>query len=140
MKRRIGKYEFDSVAELEAAIDSLGFETDENGSKYPTHKHLIIRLGNIVITPGEYDSDGNEVVAPILSDKHHVDVLWKGLQGAPIMEEITTIDENGDEVVEEIISDYEEPTHPIGWGEKAVDVQGEGLHSFLGMKYTELKL
>ena len=131
MKRRIGKYEFDSLAELEAAIDSLGFETDENGSKHPTHKHTIVKLGNIVITPGEYDSDGNELVAPILSDKYHVDVLWKGLQGAPIVE---IVDE------EEMIVGYEEPTHPVGWGEKAVEVNDEGLHSFLGLKYTELKL
>ena len=72
--------------------------------------------------------------------KYHVDVLWKGLRGAPIMEEITTIDEEGNEVIEEVLSGYEEPTHPVGWAEKAVDVQGEGLHGFLGMRYEELKL
>lgn len=140
MSRRIGKYEFNSVAEVEAAIDSLGFEDTEDGGRIATHKHTIIRLGNVVLTPGEYDEEGNEITAPVLSDKYHVDVLWKGLKGAPIYEEVETIDENGDTITEEIISGYEEPTHPIGWGDKAVEVTGEGLHGFYGMKYSELKL
>ena len=114
---RIAKYEFDSREQAQSKIDALGTATDEDGNEYPTHKHTIVHLGNIVEQQGQYDEEGNEVVAPVLSDKWHVDVLWKDLEA----------DEDG--VID----------HPYGWKSYAVDIDGDGVHSFLGLSYNSYK-
>ena len=67
------KYEFGSQSAATAKINALGVEEGGN----PTHRHSIARLGYIVTTPGEYDAEGNETKAPVMSDKYHVDVLWR---------------------------------------------------------------
>lgn len=108
---RIAKYEFDSREQAETKINSLGTATDEEGNEYPTHKHTIVHLGHIVQQQGQYDEDGNETVAPVLSSKYHVDVLWKGIED-----------------------------HPYGWKSYAVDVSGNGVHSFLGLNYDSYKI
>ena len=107
---RIAKYEFDSKEQAETKINALGVATDEDGNEYPTHKHTIVHLGHIVEQQGQYDEDGNEVVAPVLSSKYHVDVLWKGIDD-----------------------------HPYGWKSYAVDIDGDGVHSFLGLSYNSHK-
>ena len=71
---KIGKYAFDSQAQAESKIEALG--VNEDG--YPTHKHSIVKLGNIVLTQGTYDEEGKELTAPVLSSTYHVDVLWDG--------------------------------------------------------------
>ena len=114
---KIAKYEFDSKEQAETKIQGLGVATDENGNEYPTHKHTIVQLGNIVLEQGEYDEEGNETVAPVLSDKWHVDVLWKDLEA----------DEDG--VID----------HPYGWKSYYVDIDGDGVHSFLGLSYNAHK-
>ena len=114
---RIAKYEFLDKEQAETKIQGLGVATDENGNEYPTHKHTIVQLGNIVLQQGEYDEEGNETVAPVLSDKWHVDVLWKDLEA----------DEDG------VIN------HPYGWKSYAVDIDGDGVHSFLGLSYNAHK-
>ena len=114
---KIGKYEFDSREQAQTKIDALGTATDEDGNEYPTHKHTIVHLGNIVLEQGEYDEEGEEVSAPVLSDKWHVDVLWVNLEA----------DEN------------EEVDHPYGWKSKSVSLDGDGVHSFLGLSYESLK-
>ena len=108
---RIAKYEFDSKEQAETKINALGTAQDENGNEYPTHKHTIVHLGHIVQQQGQYDEDGNETVAPVLSSKYHVDVLWKGIDD-----------------------------HPYGWKSYAVDVSGNGVHSFLGLNYDSYKI
>ena len=113
----ISKYEFNSKEQVETKINALGTATDEDGNEYPTHSHTIVHLGNIVLEQGEYDEDGNETVAPVLSDKWHVDVLWKDLEA----DEDGTID------------------HPYGWKSYAVDIDGDGVHSFLGLSYNAHK-
>ena len=110
MKINIGKYAFDSKEQAQTKIKGLGVETDENGNEYPTHKHTIVQLGNIVLQQGEYDADGNETKAPVLSDKYHVDALFKGLDD-----------------------------HPYGWKSYSVDIDGDGVHSFLGLSYNAHK-
>jgi len=55
---KIGKYEFDSREQAQTKIDALGTATDEDGNEYPTHKHTIVHLGNIVLEQGEYDEEG----------------------------------------------------------------------------------
>jgi hypothetical protein len=107
---KIAKYAFDSKEQVETKIKSLGTATDENGNEYPTHKHTIVQLGNIVLEQGEYDEEGNETKAVVLSDKYHVDALFKDLDD-----------------------------HPYGWKSYAIDITDEGTHSFLGLSYTNLK-
>jgi len=107
---KIAKYEFLDKEQAKTKIKSLGTAQDENGNEYPTHKHTIVQLGNIVLEQGEYDEEGNEVVAPVLSDKWHVDVLWKGVED-----------------------------HPYGWKSYAVEIEGNGVHSFLGLDYNSYK-
>ena len=116
---KIGKYEFNSKEQAESKIQSLGTATDEDGNIYPTHKHCVVKLGNIVVTPGDYDEEGNELTAPVLSDKYHVDVLWKGL----------TINEDGD-----LDGDHD------AWDGYKIDIDGEGVHSFLGLSYADMKV
>jgi hypothetical protein len=77
---KIAKYEFLDKEQAESKIKSLGTAQDENGNEYPTHKHTIVELGNIVLEQGSYDENGNEIVAPVLSDKWHVDALWLDLE------------------------------------------------------------
>ena len=108
---KAGKYEFLNKEQAETKINSLGTATDEDGNEYPTHKHTIVHLGHIVEQQGQYDEDGNELVAPVLSSKYHVDVLWKGIDD-----------------------------HPYGWKSYAVDVSGNGVHSFLGLNYDSYKI
>ena len=107
---KIAKYEFDSKEQVETKINALGTAIDEDGNEYPTHKHTIVHLGHIVEQQGQYDEEGNETVAPVLSDKWHVDVLWKGIDD-----------------------------HPYGWKSYAVDIDGDGVHSFLGLSYNSYK-
>jgi len=68
------KYEFGSKSAATTKINALG--VDEEGN--PSHSHSIVRLGHIVTTAGEYDEEGNEVTAPVLSDSYCVDVMWDG--------------------------------------------------------------
>ena len=74
MTRIFRKYEFGSQSAATTKINALG--VDEEGN--PTHSHSIVRLGHIVLEAGEYDEEGNEITAPVLSENYHVDVLWQG--------------------------------------------------------------
>jgi len=132
---KIAKYEFDSREQAETKIDALGTATDEDGNEYPTHKSTIVQLGNIVLEKGEYDEDGEEVTAPVLSNKWHLDVLWKEEQIKTVDEE-AVIDEDGNIVTPEVVS-YD---HPYGWKSYAVEIEGDGVHSFFGLSYESLKL
>ena len=107
---RIAKYEFLDKEQAETKIKALGTATDENGNEYPTHKHTIVQLGYIVLQQGTYDEDGNELTAPVLSDKWHVDALFKDLDD-----------------------------HPYGWKSYAIDAVDNGVHSFLGLDYNSYK-
>lgn len=108
---KIGKYDFNSKEQAEEKIKSLGVEKDENGNEYPTHNHTIVNLGNIVIQEATYDENGDVITEPILSDKCHVDVMWIGLED-----------------------------HPYGWATYAVDLNSNGMHSFLGVNYIKNKM
>ena len=116
---RISKYEFNNKDQAQEKIDALGTATDENGNEYPTHKSTIVQLGNIVLEQGEYDEEGEEVTAPVLSNKWHLDVAWSDA---------------------EITSEDGEVDHPYGWKSYAVDIEGDGVHSFFGLRYDSLKL
>jgi hypothetical protein len=115
---RIGKYEFASQEEAMKKVVSLGVDTDEDGNEYPTHNHTIVHLGHIVLENGEYDNEGNETKAPVLSAKWHVDALWLDLEA----------DEEG------------KVDHPYGWKSYAVNLSGNGVHSFFGLDYENYKI
>jgi hypothetical protein len=115
---RISKYAFNSKEQAQSKIDALGTATDENGNQYPTHKSSIVQLGNIVLEQGEYDENGEETTAPVLSDKWHLDVLWDDAE----------------------ITEDEEVDHPYGWKSYSIDIDGNGVHSFFGLDYEFLKL
>jgi len=132
---RISKYEFNSKEQAQEKIDALGTATDENGNEYPTHKSTIVQLGNIVLEQGEYDEDGEEVTAPVLSEKWHLDVLWKEEQITTVEEE-AVLDDEGMILTQEVTS----VDHPYGWKSYAVDIDGDGVHSFFGLSYDSLKL
>lgn len=105
---KIGKYAFTDKSTSDAKITALGVDDEGNA----THGHAIVKLGHIVLEQGEYDAEGNEIKAPVLSDKYHLDVAWKNLE-----------------------------SHPYGWKTSAVAVaDGNGVHSFYGIDYQENKM
>jgi hypothetical protein len=118
---KVSKYEFDSEEQGLSKINALPSVKDEDGKDVPNHKHTIVKLGNIVIEQGEYDADGEEVKAPVLSAKYHVDVLWK---------DIEETDEDGNVTID----------HPYGWKSYAIDLDNEGMHGFMGVSYQENKM
>ena len=111
MEIKLGKYEFKSEVQALEKIQDLGVDTDFEGNEYPTHKHAIVLLGHIVLEQGEYDENLEEIKAPVLSEKYHVDVVWYGLE-----------------------------SHPYGWKTYSVDLESEGMHQFAGVSYLENKM
>ena len=108
----IGKYEFDTKEKAIVKIDSLGTLLDDEGNEYPSHNHTVVQLGNIVLERGTYTEEGEEITAPVLSEKYLVDVAWHGLED-----------------------------HPYGWKSYSVDSSiktGQGVHSF-GVDYQTNK-
>ena len=75
------------------------------------HNHTIVKLGNIVLEQAKLDEDDEVITEPVLSDKFHVDVMWIGLD-----------------------------SHPYGWATYAVDLNSNGVHSFLGVDYNANKM
>ena len=76
------RYEFNDQAQAESKIDKF-FDIDEEGNKVPNTKAAFIRLNKFVLEQGEYDEDGEEVVAPVLSEGYALDVIWKELDESP---------------------------------------------------------
>ena len=116
----VKKYEFENESIVDSLIKKLGVATDEDGNEYPTHQNAIVKLGNIVVTPGEYDEKGNEIKAPILSDKYSVDVFWR--------DSVRPIDPETEE----------EGSLPLdAWTDYEIVLDNEGVHSFYGVKYIQ---
>ena len=132
---RISKYKFDSREQCQSKIDALGTATDEDGNEYPTHKSTIVQLGNIVLEQGEYDEEGEEVTAPVLSEGWHIDVCWHD-DDITTIEEEAVLDEEGMVVTPEVTS----VDHPYGWKSYAIDIEGNGVHSFYGLDYNSHKM
>ena len=118
---KIGTYEFKDKSVADSKIKGLGVATDEDGNEYPTHKHSIVKLGNIVLEQGEYDDEGNETKAPVLSEKYHLDVAWQ-------LED--TYNEDGELI---------KADHPYGWKSSNVDLDSNGVLSFYGVDYLTHK-
>jgi len=60
------KYQFNTLQELETAKEQM----ESIGA-------FAVYLGNIILIPGEYDEEGNEIKSPVISDKFHLDCLYK---------------------------------------------------------------
>jgi hypothetical protein len=118
---RISKYEFNTEKLADKKIAALPHTTDDDGNRHPAHRHTVVKIGHIVVENGEYNEEGKETKAPVLSKKYSVDVLWKDLEET---------DEDGNVTIE----------HPKGWKSKALDLEGEGVHGFLGLSYQDYKL
>ena len=106
------KYEFTDEATVDALIAALPHVTDElTGESYLEGNHTIVKLGHIVVTPGEYelDEDGElvETTAPVLADNYSIDVLWSGLE-----------------------------EQPEDWVDYEITLDDNGVHTFLGINYV----
>ena len=74
MNKIFRKYRFGSKAAFTTKLNALGVDDEGN----PTHNHLIVELGNEVVTPATYDEQGEVVTAAVYGDAYLVDVLWSG--------------------------------------------------------------
>ena len=72
--KKTRKYEFTNEAAADKAIAALPH--DEEGN--PTHGHNVVKLGYLTIEPAEYNEEGEETKAAVLSDVYAVDVWWSG--------------------------------------------------------------
>ena len=136
---KIGKYKFNTKEQFLDKVDALGTETDEDGNEYPTHGNVIVELGNEVLEDAVYGVDEEtgefEVVSEaVYSEKYLVDVLWKGDE-IKVVEQDAVLDEEGNVITPEVVS-YD---HPYGWKSYSVEVEENGMHSFLGLDYQSLK-
>jgi hypothetical protein len=121
------KYAFASKEEAISKIEGLGL--NEEGQ--PVYSHIIVELGHIVKVAGEYDEEGNELVAPILSDKYAVDVLWTQSEITNIISEAVYSEEG-----ELISAEVSEVAFPEGWEASEVFPEGNGVHTFAGWSFA----
>jgi hypothetical protein len=75
------KYEFNTPQEWITLKNTLEFDdkrhalTGEIIERHPK-SCAIVELGNIILTPGTYDAQGNQITNPVYSTKTSVDILW----------------------------------------------------------------
>ena len=116
MKRIFKKYEFESEDLANTRISALGEDADGNA----THRHSVVHLGYLWITPPEQEEDGTIITEGVRATMYSVDVLWV---------EQDILDENG------------EIDYPYGWISKEVDYDESwssenGAHTFLGWTFS----
>ena len=110
MSKKVAKYEFNSKEQFETKFKALHTE-DEEGNLIPKFKFAVIQIGHLVIEDGVYDEEGEVITPSLMDDKWHVDALWYNLED-----------------------------HPYGWGDFSIDIDTEGMHSFLGISYLKNKM
>ena len=76
------KYEFTDLVEFQGLIDD----------KELFNKPII--LGHKLIEEGEYDDEGNEVVAPIMGDKLMIDIYWEDSEDSSVLDEFEIFPNN----------------------------------------------
>ena len=72
--KKTRKYEFTNEAAADTAIAALPHDDEGNEA----HGHLIVKLGYLTIEPAEYNEEGEETKAAVVSDVYAVDVYWSG--------------------------------------------------------------
>jgi hypothetical protein len=117
MGLNIGKYAFNSEQQAKSKIKALGTQTTDEGVEYSTHPHTVTELGLERLSENIYDEEGELLHEAVYGTDYLVDVLWVDLE-----EEAGSVN------------------HPYGWATYSVNVSGEGVHGFLGLKYQDLKL
>ena len=115
LKFKVGKYEFNNEQDAIEAIDSLGYQIDEEGNKLKTHKNDVIVLKYITIKDAVYDNDDNLIEEAIKSDKYSVDVVWNTFDGT-------------------------EPEESAEFAPFKIDLDNEGAHSIMGVSYLDNKI
>lgn len=71
---RASSYEAFEAAALSVRI----LVQEDDGTIRPGNGVDIDHIGPVVLTPGEYDEAGNEIVAPVMDTRHHVNVRLTG--------------------------------------------------------------
>ena len=117
MKYIFKKYEFETQELAEKRIAALP-HTEVDGESHPSHSHTVVKLGYIFTEQPTFDEDGEILTEGIQSDMYSVDVLWRA-------SEITVTDEEGNEEID----------YPYGWVSKEIEVEGNGVHTFLGRNF-----
>jgi hypothetical protein len=120
MKYIFKKYEFESQYLAETRIAALPHTKDEDGNSYPSHSHTVVKLGYIFTEQPTFDEDGEVLTEGVQSDMYSIDVLWNA-------SEITETDEEGNQKI----------NYPYGWSSKEIEVEGNGVHTFFGINYSE---
>ena len=82
------------------------------------HNHSFVQLGFVILEQDVCDEEGNVLTEAVYGDKYMIDVCWINLE----QDEEGNID------------------HPYGWKSYAIDIDSEGIHSFYGLKYQDLKI
>jgi len=117
MKYIFKKYEFESQDLAETRIAALP-HSDIDGESHPSHSHTVVKLGYIFTEQPTFDEDGEVLTEGVQSDMYSVDVLWNA-------SEITETDEDGNKDI----------NYPYGWVSKEIEVEGNGVHTFLGRNF-----
>ena len=76
------RYTFTDKAQADSKIEKF-FDIDEEGNKIPNERAAFIYLDKFVLTQGEYDEEGVEIVAPIYSEGYALDAVWHDLEESP---------------------------------------------------------
>lgn len=107
---RVAKYEFNSKEQFQEKFNAL-HTIDEEGNLIPNYKFSITEIGFRVLDQAIYNEEGEVITPSVIDNKWHVDVLWYNLE-----------------------------SHPEGWVDYSIDIDSEGMHSFLGVSYLDNKL
>lgn len=76
------KYLFNSKEQAQSKVDAFT-ELNEQGGKIQTIKADFYWLDKFVLTEGEYNEEGVEVVAPTFTEGYAIDVIWHDLEESP---------------------------------------------------------
>ena len=78
------RYTFTDKAQADSKIEKF-FDIDEEGNKIPNERASFIYFpnGKFVLTKGEYDEEGVEIVAPTYTEGYALDVVWHNREESP---------------------------------------------------------
>ena len=114
------KYEFADQSTAQAKIDALPSSTDEDGNTFPTHRHSVVKLGQLWIEQPTHDENGDVLTPGVQADNYSLDVLWRKAE---------LLDEDGNVVF------------PDGWATAEVQYDentwsgSNGAHPFMGWTF-----
>jgi len=125
-KQYIGKYEFPSKTEFDVAFSLL--HQNDGTPKFDFSKPVKL---SVPLTEAEFNEEGETISEATYKDTYNVDMSWwlKNVYKEVFIEDS-----------EEMMRVLADPEHPEGWGEYALNVETEGLHSFKGVSYLKNKI